>query len=183
MMIARLAVMAGVALTAPAMAADTKAADRVLAPMVACRAITATQDRAACYDSALDRLRQAVASDQVTILDREQVQANRRAAFGYAGVDATQPQPAKRAAAKAAKAEAAPIEAVEEVDTTVVSAAPYTGDRWTITLADGATWRTTEGGMAVAPRAGTPVHIKRGLMNSYRMRIGNARAMSVVRVR
>lgn len=180
MMIGRLAMVAALATAMPTLAAERSAgATRVLAPLVACRAIADAGRRATCYDAALDRLQSAVSTAQVTILDREQASADRRAAFGYSGARPPAPPPVRVRATETARV---PAEDVPAIDSTVAAAAPYGVDRWTIRLVTGATWRTTEPGLSVAPKAGTPVHIKRGLMGSYMMRIGNARALRAMRV-
>ncbi|WP_294394290.1 hypothetical protein [uncultured Sphingomonas sp.] len=167
----------------PAMAAEKDGATRVLAPLVACRPISDASARAACYDRALDGLRGAVSAKQVTILDREQVQVNRKAMFGYSGQEPPAPKASRKAPAQVtAKGPTPAPEPVNEISSTIVSATPYAVDRWTIRIAGGAVWRTTEAGMAVAPRAGTPVHIKRALMGSYMLRIGDARALRAMRV-
>ncbi len=181
-MIARLG-MALAMLAAPAGAEDNgRASDRALAPLVACRPMPDPRARAACYDAALDRLQQAVAARQVVVMDREQVHEDRRAMFGFNGGGA----PARLAAVKPPKlpkaARAAPAEEVEQIDSTVASMTQYGYDRWTIRLATGALWRTTEGGIPIAYKPGTNVHIRRGIMGSYIIRIGKARPLKAMRV-
>lgn len=172
-----------VAVSTPAAAADSgRASDRALAPLVACRQTRDPAARAACYDAALDALQQSVAARQVVIIDREQSDQDRRASFGFSAThDVERPKPAKpEPVAKAPRK--APIEAVTEVDSTVVSAQPYGYDQWTIRIATGATWRTTESGIAIAPKPGTKIHIHRGVMNGYLLRVGTNRVVRAMRV-
>jgi hypothetical protein len=146
--------------------------DRALAPLVACRPIADVRARAACYDSALDRLQQSVAERTVVVMDREQVKEDRKTSFGFASgqalarVAAPKPTRTTRAVAK--------VEDVAAIDSTVVSVAPFGPDRWTIRIATGALWRTSEPGTALAPRPGMAVHIRRGVMGSYMMRVGDS---------
>jgi hypothetical protein len=164
----KLALAAIVALPAPALA---QAADRVLAPFNACRPIGDVQRRAACYDAALDRLRNAVTERQVVIVDKQQAAADRRTLFGLGG--------------SATERRIAPVASeppVQAIDSTVVSARSVGYDLWAVRLATGATWRTTEAWGALSPKTGQPVRIRRGLMNSYTIRIGNSRALRAVRV-
>lgn len=168
---------------APAGAQDVggRAADRVLAPFIACRAQRDTAARAACYDAALDRLQGQVTARQVVIVDHEQVQQDRRTLFGFSGNRGLEaPKPPKPAAPpRAARASA---EDVAEIDSTVTSAQPYGYDGLLIRIATGATWRTTEGGIPVPPKPGTKIHIHRGVMNGYLLRVGGYRAVRAIRV-
>lgn len=181
-MIARLG-LALALLAAPAVAQDNgRASDRALGSLVACRPIPDPRARATCYDNALDKLQQAVADRQVVVMDREQVHEDHKAAFGFNGGGA----PARLAAVKPPKATkaarpAAPEE-VQEVDTTLVSMTPYGYNRWTVRIATGAVWRTTEEGFSSASKPGTEVHIRRSIMGSYIIRIGKARALKAMRV-
>lgn len=185
-MIARLG-MALAVLAAPAGAEDNgRASDRALAPLVACRMMPDPRARAACYDAALDRLQQAVAARQVVVMDREQVHEDRRAMFGFNSGDAPSRlaivKPPKAAKASRAARGAPATEEVEEVDSTLVGMSPFGYDRWTIRIATGAVWRTTEPGFPVALKPGTEVHIRRGIMGSYIVRIGKARPLKAMRV-
>ncbi len=175
--------MAAIAAAAPAAAAENEghAADRALAPFVACRATRDPAVRLACFDAALDRLQAQVAQRQVVIIDHEQVAQDRRTLFGFspshevAATRPPRPAPTPRAARPAS-------EEVAEIDSTVVSAQPYGYDQWTIRLATGATWRTTEAGIPIQPKPGSKVHVHRALMNSFLLRVGAFRAVRAVRV-
>ena len=157
-----------------------RASDRALAPLVACRQTADPRARALCYDAALDRLQQSVASRQLVIVDHEQATQDRRTLFGFgANRTLSEPKPAKVAKVQA---RAVPAEVVNEIDTTVVSAAAN-GEFWVLRLATGATWRTIESSNIVTtPKAGTKVHIQRSLMGGFFMRVGNSRAVRAARV-
>ena len=115
-------------------------------------------------------------------MDREQVHEDRKTMFGFNGAEA----PARIAAVKPPKAakatKAARAEEVQEVDSTLVSMSPYGYNRWTVRIATGAVWRTTEEGASSASRPGTEVQIRRSIMGSYIIRIGKARALKAIRV-
>lgn len=179
-LIARGTMMALVAAAAPALAQDGRASDRALAPLVACRQIGDVRARAACYDAALDKLQQSVAARTVVVMDREEVKEDRRSSFGFGGSQTVArvvaPKPARTARP------GAPVEELEAIDSTVVSASPYGYERWTIRIATGAVWRTTEAGITLAPKPGATIRIRRGLMGSFSLRIGNARPVRALRV-
>ena len=178
--------MAGLLLAGPAAAQEAShAADRTLAPMVACRGIADSAQRAACYDGALNQLQGRVTDRQVVIVDHEQVKQDRRTLFGFGpahkAAEPKAPPPPKLAKAARGSRAAAPTEDLREIDSTVASASSN-GEFWIIRLATGATWRTTEASnITVAPRAGTKVHIHKSPIGSFFMRIGNARAVRAVR--
>ncbi len=178
-MIKHVGLAAGMTLLAlPAAAADNgHAADRVLAQMVACRQNPDARARAVCYDAAFDRLQQQIAQRQVVIVDREQVAQDRKSLFGFSGGE-------HRAAPvrEAKQAKLQPVEDLAEIDSTVTSATSYGYEQWTIRLANGAIWRSTEAGITVSPRPGTKVHIHRALMGSFFMKVGSGRTVRAMRV-
>jgi hypothetical protein len=151
----------------PALAADERGrpSDRALAPLVACRPIADPRARAVCYDNALDKLQQSVAERTVVVVDRDTVKTT---GFGFSGG-----QPPRRAPVR-------PQEE-EEVVTTIVSATSAGYETWTIRLANGAVWRTTDD-LGFQPRSGAEARIKRGALGSYMMRIGKAPAVRVKRI-
>jgi hypothetical protein len=149
-----------------------KASDRALAPFVACRQIPDVRARALCYDNALDRLQHSVAGREVVIVDKQQANEDRKSLFGF---NAANRMPAARAV-RPADAEVAAI------DSTVSGARQSGYDRWDIRLANGAIWRTLEAGIIVAPKNGEEVHIRRGALGSFMIRIGKSRAMRAIRV-
>ena len=153
-----------------------KASDRALAPFVACRQVPDVRARALCYDNALDKLQNSVAGREVVIVDKQQANEDRKSLFGFSpGRGMPEPR-APRASGRQVAAD------VEKIDSTVVSAHQSGYDRWTIRLATGANWRTLEPGIVTAPKSGEEVHIRRGSLGSFTMRIGKGRAMRAMRV-
>jgi hypothetical protein len=139
---------------AAAPTAATTTSNQVSA-VTACRKIVDSQARLACYDSAAASLEQAVATRQVTVLTRSDVQQTRRSLFGFAlpklpffGGD-DEPA-AKQLTAKVAS----------------VRSTGY--GKWQFKLEDGATWETTESmNFGEAPSVNGKVTIKRGTMGNY----------------
>lgn len=161
-----------------------RAADRVLAPFLSCRQNRDVAARAACYDAALDTLQGQVGARQVVIVDHDQAVQDRRTLFGF-GADhgAQPPRPVKPARPVATARAAKPVsEELNEIDSTVASSQPYGYDQWVIRLATGAVWRTTESGLPIQPKPGAKVHIHRGVMNGYLLRVGSSRAVRAMRV-
>jgi len=153
-----------------------KASDRALAPFVACRQVADVRARALCYDAALDRLQNSVAGREVVIVDKQQANEDRKALFGFSASHRMPEPKAPRAAPKA------PETIEQAIDSTIVSAHQSGYDRWTIRLATGAVWRTLEPGIVIAPKVGEDVHIRRGTLGSFMLRIGKGRSMRAMRV-
>lgn len=163
-------------LPAAAFAQDSgRASDRALAPLVACRPIGDVRARALCYDAALDRLQQAVSGRQVVIVDKQQAAVDRKAMFGFS---LARPQPEPRARDRRGTPVEEPLAAI---DSAVVVARPFGYEQWSIRLANGATWRTVESGIAFEPKPGEVVHIRRGVMGSYMLRVGKGRSVRAAR--
>lgn len=133
-----------------------------------CRSITDATARLACYDNAAAALEQAVAQNQLVVMDREQVRRTRRSLFGFAlpslnffNDDDGMEQ--------------------GEVTGTVASARPLGHGKWQIRLEDGATWETTEAARN-EPERGDTVRIRRAAMGSYWLNIRTGRAVRARRV-
>ena len=143
----------------PAAAQDAgSTSDRVLRGLETCRSIATPEQRLACFDRSAAALAQAVASKQVRIVDRGDVNRARRSLFGFTlpslnlfdgggGRDAP---------------------AFVEINTTVRSAGAGENGRVQIVLADegNPVWQTTDP-MNFPPRAGARLRIRKGALGNY----------------
>jgi hypothetical protein len=129
--------------------------------LVKCRAIAEDAARLRCFDQASAALEQAAARRDVVIIDRAQVRQTKRTLFGlelprlpfFGGGDDK-------------------AEDVTQLDGIVASAFQNGNGRWVVRLEDGGTWaQTDDNPIAVWPKAGNKVVIKRAAMGSYMMRI------------
>jgi hypothetical protein len=143
----------------------------VIAELTGCKALTADAARLACYDQAAAKLAAATASGEVKVLDREDIRATRRGLFGFdlpklpffKGDDSAKDTP-------------------EELDAVVrtVQAAPY--GKFILTMEDGAVWASAEP-LPRDPKVGAMVHLKKGALNNYFMKVGSMRSVRATRVR
>ena len=147
------------------------AATGVLAELAACKAVADNGARLACYDAAAGRLAEATAKGDVKIIDREDIRQTRRSLFGF--------QLPKVAFFKGDDTAA---DTPTEIDTTLKSVGPAEYGKFTLTMEDGAVWRTTEP-LPRDPRPGMPVHLKQGALGNYFMRVGSMRSVTAQRVR
>jgi hypothetical protein len=142
----------------------------LLSRLVACRAVTATDARLACYDAAAAALDAAEQQGQVVVVDRAQVTAARRQLFGFdlpsVSLFDSGPNP----------------EQVDSVETTLVRAVQGGDNRWTFVLADGGSWRQVDTArVSFHNEAGEPVRIRRASLGSYLMTVGRSGGVRVRR--
>jgi hypothetical protein len=143
----------------------------VIAELTACKAVADNTARLACFDAATAKLAEAQAKGDVKIIDREDIRAMRRSLFGF--------QLPKVAFFKGDDTAA---DTPSEIDTTIKSVGPSEFGKFTLTMDDGAVWRTTEP-LPRDPRVGMPVHLKQGALGNYFMRVGSMRSVTAQRVR
>lgn len=150
------------------------AGSRVLQSFSQCRAITAADQRLACFDKAAAALEQAVQAKKVRILDREDVRRTKRSLFGFTlprvGLFDDNDDEEKK-------------EEFSEINTTVASARQVQNGRVEIRLTgeSEAVWQTTEA-MTFPPKPGDKIRIRRGAIGSYFITVGG-RSIRGMRVR
>lgn len=153
-----------------AVATETRALD----PLLACRAIAEPTARLACFDRTAAALQDATAKHDVVVVDRQEVAKVRRSLFGFG-----MPSLAVFGVGAKDSHDVAPEEA--EITTTIRSASRDGDGNWIVTLEDGAIWHQTGGTIALGPRPGGAVTIKRGAIGSYFMKIGSQPAVKARR--
>jgi len=161
-------------LAKPAAAAPPRAHDAaagVIDEVTGCKPIADNAARLACFDTATAKLVEAQAKGDVKIVDREDIRATRRSLFGF-----TLPHVAFF------KGDDTAEDTPSEIDTTIKSVGAAEYGKVTLTMDDGAVWRTTEP-LPRDPRAGMPVHLKRGALGNYFLRVGSMRTVTAQRVR
>lgn len=147
------------------------AATGVIAELTACKTVADNTARLACFDTATAKLAEATAKGDVKVIDREDIRATRRSLFGF-----VLPKVAFF------KGDDTAADTPTEIDTTIRSVGPSEFGKFTLTMDDGAVWRTTEP-LPRDPRAGMPVHLKQGALGNYFMRVGSMRSVTAQRVR
>lgn len=154
----------------PAAAQDARGASPLVDAVVACRTEADQTARLRCFDRAAAALGEASGRGELVVLGREDVRRTRRSLFGFAVPDA-------------------PLfggsrikdEPVREIEAVIKGVRGDGYGRYTITLADGAVWRTTETGRGT-PKPGQTVLIRRAALGSYLMRIDGRAGVRALRV-
>ena len=168
-------VMSGASGVAPVAAQATQASGRaiILERLTACRVITESADRLACFDRESAVLDQAERAGDVVVVDREQVRVARRALFGFS----------LPSLAVFERGEAP--EQIETLTTTVASARQVGGrGPWLFELENGAVWRQIDDEtLGTRPTPGSAVVIRSGAFGSYLLSVNGARSLRVRRER
>ncbi|WP_174285957.1 hypothetical protein [Sphingomonas bacterium] len=157
----------------PALAADKRDAtdqSQAIATLLACRKIATSADRLACVDRELDRLSARIDAGSIAVVDKAQVERQRREQFGLAP---------KGSAIFANEANGG---TVKEVRGAIASASTDASGKWVFALQDGSRWHQIDDyTIGSTPRAGTTVLITRAALNSFKMSVGGQPAIRVRR--
>ncbi|HEY0147830.1 MAG TPA: hypothetical protein VGB70_02385 [Allosphingosinicella sp.] len=162
------------AFAAPAGAAPKVERERApaLSRLVDCRAIAAAADRLACYDREVAAVDQAVAKEELVVMDRQQVRKTRSSLFGLTlpnlGIFSDE------------KGEG---EGISRIETTIRRASEDANGKWVLELEGGARWAQIDSKtLAVDPRPNDKIVIRKAAMGSYLANIGRANAIRVRRI-
>jgi hypothetical protein len=137
--------------------------------LIACRSITDSVQRLACYDRQAAALDKAIATKDVVVIDKAKATATKRSLFGFSipdfgglfggGDD------------------------IKQIDGTVAASGPNGEGGWTIKLADGSLWtQTDDAPIALPPERGDKVVIKRGALGSFFLELGKQPGVKVRRI-
>jgi hypothetical protein len=151
------------------------ARDPTLAPppgivqgLLACRAITDSTQRLACYDRQSGAVAQALEKRDLVVIDKERAAQARRSLFGFS---------VPSFAGLLGGGE------LNQVEGTVASAVQNADGGWTIKLSDGSVWtQTDDTPVALDPRRGDKVVVKRGTLGSYFIKLGSQPGFKAKRI-
>ncbi len=144
----------------------------LLEGLLACRAITGTEARLACFDAASAAFDTAEQQGEVTVIDRIQARETRTRLFGL-DLDTANLFGRLR--------QDDPVDAIE---TTLSSGRQDGRGQWTFVLADGSTWKQIDMERVTARVApGAAVRIRQGAVGSYLLSVGGARSVRARRER
>lgn len=163
-------VAAGTAQAAPTV--DPKARAVVLQSVLDCRAIADKEQRLTCYDAAVGRLDVAQSKGEVVVVDRAQVQAVKRQAFGFALPSLASMLPKVH------------DEGEEKLDVVLKSWTLGPDGHRYFTFEDGSVWRAVDvDEFGREPRPQMHGVIRSGLMGSFFLSLDGAPASRVQRQR
>jgi hypothetical protein len=163
---------------APALAAPAKPAEEqkaaALQTLLNCRKLTDKEARLACFDESSGVLDTAAAKGDVVVVDRAQVQAMKRQAFGF-----TLPSLSQYLDRGEHKDE------VDERIELTLSGVSHGGDGHVVyTFDDGSSWRQVDDSdPGLQRRVGQKTVIRRAMMGSFFMEVAKQPGVRVVRMR
>ena len=138
--------------------------------LLACRAIADPAQRLGCYDKQAQSFAEAVGKREVVVIDKARANEARRSLFGFS-------VPNFSALLGGGGDE------MSQIASTVEGAAENADGGWTIKLADGSTWTQTDGTpVALPPRRGDKVIVKRGTLGAYFVKLGSQPGFKAKRI-
>jgi hypothetical protein len=141
-----------------------------LQSLLVCRSIADSAQRLACYDRAAQGFAEAVTKKEVVVIDKTRANEARRSLFGFS-------VPNFSALFGGGDQE------INQIEGTVDGAVENGEGGWTIRLADGSTWtQTDDTPVALPPRHGDKVVIRRGALGSYFVKLGSQPGFKAKRV-
>jgi hypothetical protein len=138
--------------------------------LLACRSVADSAQRLTCYDKAAQSFADAVGKREVVVIDKARASEARRSLFGFS-------IPNFGALLGGGGDE------ISQIESTVAGVVENGDGGWTIKLADGSTWTQTDGTpVALPPRRGDKVVVKRGTLGSYFLKLGSQPGFKAKRV-
>lgn len=161
------------AVAGPAVAAapDDKGTPRQITSLLACRALSDPAQRLACFDREASGVAQAIAIKDLVVIDRERVREARKGLFGFSvpsfgGLFAGDDD-----------------DDVKQLAGVVMTASRNPEGGWTVRLVDGSVWtQTDDATIALAPRRGSKVSVRRGTLGSFKLSINGQPGVRVKRI-
>lgn len=143
-------------------AAAPKAGSPLIADVIACRAVEATEARLGCFEATSARLDAASRSGGIVVIDQAAAEAARRDTFGLG---------LPRLAFLDATSQGQPLDVLEG---TLKSARALPGEGfWRLELQDGSVWRQISGVPLPGAKPGARVRVTRGAVGSYWIKVGD----------
>jgi hypothetical protein len=141
---------------------------RSMQSLLDCRSIADSTQRLACYDKAAETVVEAINRKDLVLIDKERATAAKRSLFGFSVPDF---------AGLLGGGD------LKEIEGTVSGSTNNADGGWTIKLADGSLWtQTDDTPVALPPRRGDKVVVRRGTLGSYFFRLGNQPGFKVRRI-
>jgi hypothetical protein len=159
-------------MSSAASAADKKAQNDTpaqLQRLLACKSLADAGQRLACFDREATATEVAIQRSDLVAMDRAKIRSTRRSLFGFS-------TPSLGIFGRDDK------DAIKQIDG-VVSGVSRSMDGFRVSLQDGSRWAQTDGkAIALEPRVGHKVTVKRGVLGSYMMSVAGQPGVKVQRV-
>jgi hypothetical protein len=138
--------------------------------LLACQSLADAGQRLSCFDKAAQGLADAMTKKEVVIVDKARANEAKRSLFGFSIPNFS-------------SLFGAGDEQVNQIESTITVAFENGYEGWAIRLSDGSTWQQTDSApIAIPPRKGDKVVIKRGTLGSYFVKLGSQPSFKAKRV-
>jgi hypothetical protein len=142
----------------------------MLTRLMACRPLTDSTARLACYDAAAGAIDSAERQGELVVIDRAQADETRRQLFGF------DVPTLPRLFNGGGQTD------IDAIETTLQSASQATETRWVFRLADGSVWRQIDSDpVRFQNRSGQAVRVRKASLGSFLLTVGGSRAVRVRR--
>ena len=132
---------------------------KVLQSLMDCRRITGDADRLSCFDRATAALDEAEKTGDVVVVDKAQVTAVKRQAFGLSLPSLS--------LFRGSGAAAVHDDQIKQVDLTIDGVRFGASGHFVLHTTEGATWVQTDGVLDFPPQAGQALVVTPGMLGSY----------------
>jgi hypothetical protein len=140
--------------------------------LLACRGMTDSAQRLACYDRASGTIASAISTRDLVMIDKAKATQTKRALFGFSVPDF----------GGLFGGGGGPDE-IREIASTVTTFGRNAEGGWLIKLADGSSWSQTDDAMlGLPPRRGDKVVVARGSFGAFYLRLAGQPGFKVKRV-
>jgi hypothetical protein len=163
-------IMAALATAAQARSTTPTGTPATVQSLLACQSVADSGQRLSCYDKAAQGLADAMTKKELVVVDKARANEAKRSLFGFSipnfgalfgGGD----------------------DQVNQIESTITGAFENGYDGWMIKLADGSSWQQTDSApIALPPRKGDKVVVKRGSLGSYFVKLGSQPGFKAKRV-
>jgi hypothetical protein len=138
--------------------------------LLACQSLADAGQRLSCFDKAAQGLADAMTKKEVVIVDKARANEAKRSLFGFSIPNFS-------------SLFGAGDEQVNQIESTITASFENGYEGWAIRLSDGSTWQQTDSApIAIPPRKGDKVVIKRGTLGSYFVKLGSQPSFKAKRV-
>ena len=136
--------------------------------LMGCRTIAAAEQRLACYDREASAMQQAIANQDLFMVDKEKARAAGRSLFGFSipnfgGLFGNNDE-------------------ISQIDGVIKSAGRNSDGGWVITHQDGSVWTQTDDWPGFDARPGAKVNVRRGVLGSFWLSIPGKNGIKVKRI-
>jgi hypothetical protein len=174
-MTSKLLVVGSIVAVAVAARSDARSAPNTGTPqsvqqLIACRSMTDSAQRLACYDRQADALSNAIAKKEVVVIDKARATAAKKSLFGFSipnfgGIFGGNE------------------DEVKEISSTATRVSQDAYGAYVVTLADGSTWyQQDDAPLGLGPEKGDKITVRRGSFGAFFLSVNGQPGIRVKRI-